>query len=359
MATANLTMVKLSFHKGSGNYCKTVNGHRFYLGRDHDEALETWFKHKADFEAGIDPRKVKRQSTARQLTVVDGCNLFLHAKKSEVQPKTWDNLRDTARKVRDFFGESCNIAALGPDHFIRLKEYLDNGNPLSLGNSVQRSKQIFKWLAERKHIDLPDFGPDFKKPGKKALRRHRRKQADRTLTPREIIAAINELGLHYRAAALLGINAAFGPSDCVELPIKVVDLQNKLIDWVRPKTETLRKSPLWPETVEALELSARYRPPETKRGQFFHLNKISISRNFQGALQTVGAQRAGASFYSLRHSFATVAREANDDAAVRIIMGHVDDSILDENYTHRFPRERLDTVSEHVRQWLFGGRKSR
>ncbi len=41
MAMANRT-VELSFHKGSGNFCKTVHGRRFYLGKDHDEALETW-----------------------------------------------------------------------------------------------------------------------------------------------------------------------------------------------------------------------------------------------------------------------------------------------------------------------------
>ena len=52
MATANSTKLRLSFHKGSGNYCKTVKGKRFYLGKDYDEALETWCKYRADFEVG-------------------------------------------------------------------------------------------------------------------------------------------------------------------------------------------------------------------------------------------------------------------------------------------------------------------
>lgn len=51
----------LSFHKGSGQYCKTVNGRRYYLGRDHDEALWTWLRCKADFKIGIDPRRDERR----------------------------------------------------------------------------------------------------------------------------------------------------------------------------------------------------------------------------------------------------------------------------------------------------------
>ena len=359
MATANGS-VKLAFHKASGNFCKTVNGKRFYLGKDRDEAIETWFKFKSDFEVGIDPRKVKRQIATKRLTVRDGCNLFLNSRKSEIMHNTWQNLREQCYHIVALLGADTQIGTLGPEHFAVLRDHYDNGNPITLGNRIQRTKQVFKWLAEREHVEPVKYGIDFKKPSTKAVRRHRRQQADRTLLPGEILSAINELGIHYRAAALLGINCGFGPTDVVELPTKAVDFTDAIIAWPRPKTEVTRRCPLWDETIEALKLSDHYRIKEVPKDRFFGFrrkgkqdaNQVSI--RFGIALQLIGADRAGASFYSLRHSLATVGREANDDTALRIIMGHVDDSILDEHYTHRFPRERLDAVSEHVRAWLFG-----
>lgn len=350
MATVHSS--KLSFHKGSGQFCKSVCGKRYYLGKDHDQALETWLRYKSDFEAGIDPRKTASRKVNR-LTLKDGCNRFLRAKENEIKPRSLENLVGACRMLVKFFGEQYAIENLTPDHFIRLKAHFNNGNPVTLSNRVQNTRTLFKWLAENKLIEPVDFGSQFKKPGKKEMRRHRYENPVATLAPSEVLDSINYLGIHYRACGLLAINCGFLSADCRELPDRVVDLDAGVIDWIRPKTEMLRKSPLWDETCEALELSRRYR--KHVGDTFFQItNRNDIQRHFKAALTSSKAMRSGMSFKSLRKTFASVGREINDDAAVRVIMGHSDDTVLDAHYTAKFPLDRLRAVTDHVRNWVFG-----
>jgi len=359
MATADSTLPKLSFHKASGNYCKTVRGKRFYLGKNYAAALETWIKHKVDFELGVDPRKSASITATNRLTLRDGCNLFLDRRKDEIAEATWKSFKYECQKLVEFFGPDTPISSLTPDHFLRLKAHLENGNPVSFSNKVQRVKAVFRWLADRDYTAPVKYGPDFRPPDKKQLRRHRHDQAERCLSPDEFLSISNELGLEMRAATWLGFNAGFGPTDIYELPKRVVDFENAVIEWPRVKTAEDRVCPLWQETIEALAIWDKFRRKQGTKRFFEFRNADKVSRGFADGVKRAGRQRAGASFYSCRHTLATTGRGANDDAALRLILGHVDDSILDEHYTHRFPRERLDAVSEHVRQWLFGGRKSR
>lgn len=358
MATVNDTDFPLRFHKPSGHYVKTVKGKRYYLGKDPDEAVAVWKRYKADFYLGIDPRK---DPAASSLRLQDACNLFLESKdqrvkSGEMKRRSWLEYRDSYRRLIDHFGADRDAGTLTPELFNAFKAEIAKirRTPTTLGNEITRIRQLFLWLRESGHVTTVRFGPDFRKPSAKAIRRHRREQDRQLLEPHEIVAAINELGVHYRACALLGISCGFGPHDCETLPRKAVDLEAGEINYARPKTEQDRRCPVWPEVAEALELSSRY---STHKGsRFFDIKGGTLSRKFRTALRSVGAYRSnGTDLYSLRHCFATVAREANDDTATRIILGHVDDSILDSNYTHRFPRERLDNVSEHVRAWLFGG----
>jgi integrase len=58
-------------------------------------------------------------------------------------------------------------------------------------------------------------------------------------------------------------------------------------------------------------------------------------------------------FYTLRHTFRTVADESKDQPAVDHIMGH-EVPHMSAIYRETISDERLKAVTEHVRSWLFG-----
>ena len=76
----------------------------------------------------------------------------------------------------------------------------------------------------------------------------------------EIRAMIDAADPQLKAMILLGINAAFGNSDCGTLPQRALDLKGGWIDYSRPKTGVPRHCPLWSETVQALRMAIASRP---------------------------------------------------------------------------------------------------
>jgi integrase len=63
-----------------------------------------------------------------------------------------------------------------------------------------------------------------------------------------------------------------------------------------------------------------------------------------------GRKRLG--FYTLRHTFRTVADESKDQPAVDFIMGHVVPH-MSAVYRETISDARLRGVADHVRKWLF------
>jgi integrase len=62
--------------------------------------------------------------------------------------------------------------------------------------------------------------------------------------------------------------------------------------------------------------------------------------------------RKGLGFYTLRHTFRTVADEAKDQPACDFIMGHEGPHVA-AVYRERISDDRLKAVTDHVRKWLF------
>ncbi len=73
---------------------------------------------------------------------------------------------------------------------------------------------------------------------------------------------------------------------------------------------------------------------------------------FNRLLKATELKTHGVSFYSLRHTFETVASGTGDQVAVDAIMGHINDEMA-SLYRERIADDRLLRVVEFVHVWRF------
>src|SRR5262249_11167629 len=146
-----------------------------------------------------------------------------------------------------------------------------------------------------------------------------------------------------------------------------LDLEAGVIDFPRPKTGIPRRCPLWPETVAALRavLAAGPEPKDPADAGLVFITKYGagwckdtstnpVSQETGKLLKALGINgRKGLGFYTLRHTFRTVADESKDQPAVDYIMGH-EVPHMSAVYRETISDARLRTVADHVRAWLFG-----
>jgi integrase len=164
---------------------------------------------------------------------------------------------------------------------------------------------------------------------------------------------------------LLGVNAALGPADIGAIPESAVDLDAGILDFARPKTGIARRAILWPETIAAIRAWLAVRPEPkheaatgrlfvTRFGQPWGQNFNSpVTNEFTKLLRRTRLMHVGRNFYSLRHTFRTVADETLDFPACNLTMGHTDNT-MGGHYRARIDDSRLARVASHVRTWLFG-----
>ena len=140
-----------------------------------------------------------------------------------------------------------------------------------------------------------------------------------------------------------------------------------MIDFARPKTGLPRRCPLWPETVAELRAALARRPDPkdpahaglfflTQRGGPWAVDQPGgpVSAETVKLLRRLGINgRKGLGFYTLRHTFRTVADEAKDQPAADFIMGH-EVPHMSAVYRETISNERLKAVSDHVHAWLSG-----
>jgi integrase len=90
---------------------------------------------------------------------------------------------------------------------------------------------------------------------------------------------------------------------------------------------------------------------------FGNVNNRPLSLEFSKLLKRLKINgRKGIGFYTLRHTFRTVAYEAKDQPAADFIMGH-EVASMSSVYRETISDERLRAVTDHVRAWLFQPQK--
>ncbi|MSQ94330.1 MAG: hypothetical protein EXR98_07210 [Gemmataceae bacterium] len=381
-----------------GKWARVVNGKLTRIeGDGWQEALEQYKAEAADLHAGRTPR-VKGDA----LTVKDLCNRFLTAKQQkidagEMSTRMFAEYKLTTERLVARFGKDRPVVDLAADDFEVLRADLAKQfGPVRLGNEIQKVRTIFKYALGQGLIDKPvQYGDEFRKPGKRVMRLHRAKNGKRMFEAKELRAMIAAAGVPLKAMILLGVNAAFGNADCGYLTQSVVDLEAGCVTFPRPKTGIERRAFLWPETIEALRAAIADRPTPkdkadadrvfiTKYGNSWSDGGMSGAVSLEmgkllkrprcpacGKINADAAERCdcgwkptakqpwenscrpGLGFYALRHTFRTVADATRDFPAVRLVMGHADESI-DDVYREQIDDARLVAVAEHVRAWLFG-----
>jgi integrase len=362
--------------------------HYFGPWSDPDGALAKYLDQRDDLYAGRTPRV-----GGDGLTVRDLLNRFLSSKKhlldaGELTRRTFNDYHSTCERIKGAFGLTRRADDLSPEDFEALRAQLaKTWGPVALGNEIQRVRVVFKYAYDNGLVAAPvRYGQGFKRPSKKVLRLHKAKQGPRLFSAEEVRALAGgalvvgrdgpelvRAGVHLRAMVLLGINCGFGNADCGALPLSALDLDAGVIDFPRPKTGIPRRCPLWPETVAALR-EALARRPQPKAAEAAGLVFVTskglpwakdsdpgtISKELAKLLRPLlGVNgRKGLGFYTLRHTFRTVADGARDQPAADHIMGH-EVPHMSSVYRESISDERLRAVADHVRAWLFPPKPAR
>lgn len=353
----------------SGLWAKKIRGRVHYFGKwaDPDGALAAYNAKKNDLHAGRLPREVE----ATDGTVFQVCGAFLTAKKRqmearELSPRSYRDYADVCKLLVKSLGRNRLVSDLRPDDFAKLRAgIVKKWGPVRVGNVIQRIRTVFRYAYEVRIVKEPVwFGPEFRRPSKKTLRRERHKHGPKLFTAEEIRRLLDIASPPMRAMILLGINCGFGNSDCGNLPLKALDLDAGWVTYPRPKTEVPRRCWLWPETVQAIRdaLAVRPEPKDPDHAGLVFLTKYGeswakdiadspISKEMAKLLKRLGID-GHRNFYTCRHTHRTVADESRDQAACDAIMGH-ESPHMSSVYREKISDDRLRAVAEHVRAWLF------
>jgi integrase len=357
------------FPHAAGVWAKKIRGKLYYFGpwSDPDGALAKYREQAEALHAGRKPR----DDAPGGATVKDACNAFLNHKKAlldagELSPRTFADYRAAADLLVSAFGKGRLVADLDPDDFAALRGRMaDRWGPVRVRDFIQRTRSVFKHALDAGLIERPArFGPGFARPTKKALRLERAKKGAKLFTPGELRRVIDSAAAPLKAMILLGVNCGLGNADCGRLPLSAVDLESGWIDFPRPKTGLPRRCPLWPETVAALREALAKRPAPkdpadaglvflTAKGNSWHkkVEDNPLSKETRKLLDKLGVNCAR-NFYTLRHTFRTVADAAKDQPAADYIMGH-EVAHMSAVYREVIDDDRLRAVADHVRAWLF------
>ena len=362
----------------SGQWAKKVRQKLHYFGpwADPQAALERWLDEKDDLLAGRIPRS--RTAAADAPNLRDLCKTFLLTKAArrdagELSPHTWKAYHSVCDELGATFGGDRLLIDILPEDFEKLYgRWSKKWGVERLAAEINRVRTVFNYAYESRLIKQPMiYGPGFVRPSKKAMRLNKAAQGLRMFEAEELRRMIAKATQPMKAMLLLAVNGGMGNNDVAQMPITALDLTAGWANYPRPKTGIMRRVPLWPETIAAIQEWMAKRPApkgEANEGLIFltargdgwasNINDRAITHECRKLLDALGIQ-GKRNFYALRHTFETIGGDARDQVAVDAIMGH-DDGKMSSRYRERLSDERLKAVTDLVRGWLFAkpGKKS-
>jgi hypothetical protein len=192
----------------SGKWMKKIRGTIYYFGawatrvdgklvRVKDDgwenALAEYKRVADDLHAGRTPRV-----SGDGLLVKELCDRFLQAKQRKVDAgELTTTLFADYKIITDLivkeFGSNRFVDDLAADDFAQLRAAMvERWGPVRLGNSITRTKSVFKFGYETGLMERPvRYGPEFVKPDKSVLRRHKAKQPAKMFDAAELRALID------------------------------------------------------------------------------------------------------------------------------------------------------------------------
>ena len=362
------------FPHATGRWAKKVRGKLHYFGKcatdaKGEAALNLWLEQKDELLAGRTPRPTKDS-----FTIADLCNEFLNFKREllesdELAQGTFDRYYGTCKYLTAWLGKSRQVADLQPIDFQSLRARMaKRWGVVALGNEIQIVRSIFRYGSEVELLEKTTrFGPGFKKPSAKAVRKTRNEKGPKQFEPAQVRVLLENATTNMKAMLLLGLNGALGNTELALLPVSAIELDAGWLNYARTKTGIMRRIPLWPESVEAIRavMSARGKPSKGKEELLFigvrgadyigNHKGYRVDQEFKRVARRAGIE--GRTFYDLRRTFQTVGERSHDLSAVQAIMGHAaNNSDMSAVYRQTVEDERLLRVVKCVRDWLYSGK---
>ena len=374
------------FLRSDGRYAKKINGVQVYFGRDHAEALAAYHRHIGRESLGLEP-------DAGELGLRELFNQYLsrqerQSESGKISPRTVADSIGTLRRVSTVLGDRP-VSSLTPTDFRNLEARLAKGRSIvTTANDIRRTKAAFAWALTEGLIEhAPKYGSDFKPAPARAFRLEKARGHAKLFTAEEIRQVLTAAPVQLRAWILLGINAALLPIDLSRLTFDEFNLKAATLCQPRGKTGVDRKCHLWSETLEALNLAieGRAEPASPIHADLVFLTETGLpivrtptpsraahdpkaeglltvinrpSSDLSKLLRSLGLNRKGRGFGSLRHTFLTVAESGLDFPAVAAVMGHHLAGTA-SHYREGIAPERIKAVCEIVHDWLFPAKPRR
>jgi integrase len=367
--------------RSDGRFTKRIKGRLYTFGRrgDHGKAHDEYLTIARALHTGR--KQVNVSTDANLITVRQLVNRYLDVRRADVDAgdldiRTWADYRNILTAFVRFIGHTTPAVELSAHALDRYAAHLRDNIKAGNRRFNMARAHLFAWLRHCFNAPwIPGFplGVGFKRARRAKIRAERK---NRLVAPAHCRILIDAAGPQLRAMILLGLNGAFGNTDCAELPRAAVDLSGGVIRFPRPKNGIRRAVPLWPETVTALDRVLKRRPNDrlifrTRHGKPWvrtdinargkPVTKDSLAPEFAKLLasvcdvaerQTLRDIYKGVGFYALRHTHITYANEVRDSDARLHIAGRKLRG-TDDDYVESFFLPRLKAVTDHVHARIF------